>query len=112
MKIFKFGGASVKDADGVKNLLNVVNKKADKNTIIVVSAMGKTTNSLELVVKNYFENNEELQFSINEVLDYHLNILDDLEKAEKDNLIVDIEGEDDIYMFKDCLLYTSDAADE
>ena len=40
MKIFKFGGASVKDADGVKNLLNVVNKKADKNTIIVVSAMG------------------------------------------------------------------------
>ena len=36
MKIFKFGGASVKDADGVKNLLNVVNKKADKNTIIVV----------------------------------------------------------------------------
>ena len=46
MKIFKFGGASVKDAEGVKNLLNVVNKKADKNTIIVVSAKGKTTNAL------------------------------------------------------------------
>ena len=54
MKIFKFGGASVKDADGVKNLLNVVNKKADKNTIIVVSAMGKTTNALEKIVSNYW----------------------------------------------------------
>ena len=78
MKIYKFGGASVKDANGIKNLVNILQLLGKDKTLIVVSAMGKTTNSLELVVKNYFENNEELQFSINEVLDYHLNILDDL----------------------------------
>ena len=64
MTIFKFGGASVKDADGVKNLLNVVNKKADKNTIIVVSAMGKTTNALEKIVSNYFTNKNDLNLLI------------------------------------------------
>jgi len=78
MKIYKFGGASVKDANGIKNLVNILQLLGKDKILIVVSAMGKTTNSLELVVKNYFENNEELQFSINEVLDYHLNILDDL----------------------------------
>jgi aspartate kinase len=78
MKIYKFGGASVKDANGIKNLVNILQLLGKDKTLIVVSAMGKTTNSLELVVKNYFENNEELQFSINEVLDYHLNILNDL----------------------------------
>ena len=78
MKIYKFGGASVKDANGIKNLVNILQLLGKDKILIVVSAMGKTTNSLELVVKNYFENNEELQFSINEVLDYHSNILDDL----------------------------------
>ena len=78
MKIYKVGGASVKDANGIKNLVNILQLLGKDKILIVVSAMGKTTNSLELVVKNYFENNEELQFSINEVLDYHLNILDDL----------------------------------
>ena len=68
MKIFKFGGASVKDADGVKNLLNVVNKKADKNTIIVVSAMGKTTNALEKIVSIYFTNKNDLNLLISDQL--------------------------------------------
>ena len=67
MKIFKFGGASVKDADGVKNLLNVVNKKADKNIIIVVSAMGKTTNALEKIVSNYFTNKNDLNLLISDL---------------------------------------------
>ena len=71
MKIFKFGGASVKDADGVKNLLNVVNKKADKNTIIVVSAMGKTTNALEKIVSSYFTNKNDLNLLISDLYEYH-----------------------------------------
>ena len=67
MRIFKFGGASVKDANGVKNLITILNTLGSQKTLIVVSAMGKTTNSLELVVKNYFDNKEELQHSLNEV---------------------------------------------
>lgn len=78
MKIFKFGGASVKDADGVKNLLNVVNKKADKNTIIVVSAMGKTTNALEKIVSNYFTNKNDLNLLISDLYEYHKRILENL----------------------------------
>ena len=60
MKIFKFGGASVKDADGVRNILSVLKYTGFKDTFIVVSAMGKTTNALENVVHSYFENKEHL----------------------------------------------------
>ena len=78
MQVFKFGGASVKDAKGVKNLASVLNQVGFKNTLVVVSAMGKTTNALELVVKNYFDNKPELQSSIQEVKKYHNEILLDL----------------------------------
>ena len=48
MRVFKFGGASVKDANGVKNLVSVLKKVGYNDTLIVVSAMGKTTNALKL----------------------------------------------------------------
>ena len=54
MKVFKFGGASVKDADGVKNVAKVLNSQGFKDCLLVVSAMGKTTNALEKVVEAYF----------------------------------------------------------
>ena len=75
MQVFKFGGASVKNANGVKTLASVLQKVDHKNTLIVVSAMGKTTNAIELVLKNYFENKTELQSSIQEVVKYHNEIL-------------------------------------
>jgi len=75
MQVFKFGGASVKDANGVKNLASVLKQVGYKNTLVVVSAMGKTTNAMELVIKNYFENKSELQSSIQEVKKYHNEIL-------------------------------------
>ncbi|KAB8155909.1 aspartate kinase [Kordia sp. TARA_039_SRF] len=75
MKIFKFGGASVKDANGVKNLVNVLQQVGYDNTLIVISAMGKTTNAIEVVIKNYFEKNDELQASIQEIAKYHNEIL-------------------------------------
>jgi aspartate kinase len=78
MQVFKFGGASVKDASGVKNVASVLQKIGYKNTLIVVSAMGKTTNALELVIKNYFENKAELQSSLQDVKKYHNEILLDL----------------------------------
>ena len=82
MQVFKFGGASVKDANGVKNLASVLQKVGYKNTLIVVSAMGKTTNAMELVLKNYFNNKAELQSSIQEVIKYHNDILLDLFENE------------------------------
>ena len=78
MRIYKFGGASVKDASGVKNLVKILNELGNDKTLIVVSAMGKMTNSLEFVVKNYFENQKELDYSLNEIFVFHNNILNEL----------------------------------
>jgi aspartate kinase len=83
MQVFKFGGASVKDANGVKNLVNVLNKTGYKNTLVVVSAMGKTTNALEIVINNYFNNKSELQSSLQEVKKFHNAILLDLFENEQ-----------------------------
>ena len=91
MRIYKFGGASVKDANGVKNLITILNTLGSEKTLIVVSAMGKTTNSLELVVKNYFDNKEELHYSINEVFTFHNKILNDLFNDNKHKIFSDVK---------------------
>ena len=80
MRVFKFGGASVKDAAGVMNLVKVLETVGHNNTLIVVSAMGKTTNALEVVINNYFNNKSELQSSLQDVKKYHNEILLDLFK--------------------------------
>ena len=91
MKIFKFGGASVKDSDGVKNLVKILNYLGQQQTLIVISAMGKTTNSLELLVKNYFDNKADLQYSLNEVFNFHNKILDDLFKEDNHQIFSDVK---------------------
>ena len=78
MRIFKFGGASVKDAEGVKNLLNVLSNFRKEELLVVVSAMGKTTNALEKVAKAYWNQSAELRECIDAVRLYHSEIMDDL----------------------------------
>ncbi|MEL0643722.1 aspartate kinase [Olleya sp. Ti.3.14] len=78
MRVFKFGGASVKDAKGVKNLISVLDQVGHDNTLIIVSAMGKTTNALEQVIGNYFDNKPELQQAIQAVVTYHNDIISEL----------------------------------
>jgi aspartate kinase len=78
MLVFKFGGASVKDANGVANLAKVVKKYTGNKLLIVVSAMGKTTNALERLTKAYFEGDDEVQSIFEEIKQYHFTILDAL----------------------------------
>ena len=78
MQIYKFGGASVKDVDGVKNLALLLDKLEAKNTVIVVSAMGKTTNALEKVVHNYFNDKDALSASIQKNEEFHHTIASQL----------------------------------
>lgn len=78
MRVFKFGGASVKDADGVKNVVNVLNQMGHKDTLVVISAMGKTTNAMEKVVEAYFKDKDAVAGMLQEVMDYHDGILAEL----------------------------------
>ena len=92
MKIFKFGGASVKDADGIKNVLDVLQKVGFDDVLLVVSAMGKTTNALEVVIKNYFDKSNEMQSSLQEVKKYHNQILLDLFEDEENDAFFAVNG--------------------
>ncbi len=78
MRIFKFGGASVKDATGVKNVVRVLQQMGHSNTLVVVSAMGKTTNAMEGVVNAYFTDKNKLSETIQYVIDFHTTILNNL----------------------------------
>jgi len=78
MKVFKFGGASVKDASAVKNVMSVLSLFKSEPLVVVVSAMGKTTNALELVVNAYFNKNEKLQENLKQVKEFHQKIIKDL----------------------------------
>lgn len=78
MKVFKFGGASVKDASGVKNIAKILFKYSDSKIVVVISAMGKTTNAFEKVLNDYFNKNKNILDSLNIIKDYHLEIIDNL----------------------------------
>ena len=86
MKIYKFGGASVKDAEGIKNVVRVLRNEGFKNTLIVISAMGKMTNAFEKIVSSCHLKTDDLQQNIQFVRDYHLTIMADLFE-NKSNLI-------------------------
>ena len=78
MKVYKFGGASVKDASGVRNLKDIVAQASD-DLMVVISAMGKTTNALERVVAALAKGDEPT--AENEwlgILDQHVYIMRDL----------------------------------
>jgi aspartate kinase len=76
MLVFKFGGASVKDAAGVENIARIVKKYSGQQLLIVVSAMGKTTNALEKLTKAYVEQAaDDLDAVYADIKEYHHNIL-------------------------------------
>ena len=82
MRIFKFGGASVKDAEGVRNLIRVLRETGTEKTFLVVSAMGKMTNALEAAVDAYFEDKDAVIRALEAVESFHLEILRDLFPSE------------------------------
>jgi aspartate kinase len=78
MKIYKFGGASVKDAEGIKNVVRVLRNEGFKNTLIVISAMGKMTNAFEKIINSYHHKTGDLQQNNAFVREYHLAIMNAL----------------------------------
>tara|TARA_R110002049_G_scaffold69818_10_gene180728 strand:+ start:1045 stop:2301 length:1257 start_codon:yes stop_codon:yes gene_type:complete len=100
MKIFKFGGASVRDADGVKNVASVIKTTGEKQLVVVVSAMGKMTNALEIVVSEYFSEASDAQTAISEVYDYHHKIMLELFPGSSHSVFSEVKT-----IFKDLKLF-------
>lgn len=83
MKVFKFGGASVKDAEAVRNVASILSLYKGDKLGIVISAMGKTTNAMEQIVEALWSRDKELfQERVNERRDFHQNIIKELFNGE------------------------------
>ena len=98
MRVFKFGGASVKDSESVRNVAKILKNLPDEKICVVVSAMGKTTNSLERITKCYYDNDENLTREFEELKRFHKEILGELFPEsdhsiynEINNLFVEVE---------------------
>ena len=96
-KVFKFGGASIRDVENIINVGDILTSYNSDKLVIVFSAMGKVTNMLEGVLEAYVQRNADPFIVLNEVKDFHENILNNLfdEKHvifdEINNLFVEIE---------------------
>lgn len=96
MRVFKFGGASVRDAEAVKNVASVVQEYGQGPLLVVISAMGKTTNKLEELVDAYYHNKENKKVIFQEIKSFHHKITDAIIKDENeyyqvDNLLIELE---------------------
>jgi aspartate kinase len=100
MKVFKFGGASVKNAEAVRNVSLILRLFQGEKIIVVVSAMGKITNALEEVVQHYWSNDSVgFQTKIEEIKRFHFDLIDELfEKKSVDvksllnPIFIDLQG--------------------
>jgi len=97
MKVFKFGGASVKDADSVKNVCSIIQHFKNDDIVVVISAMGKTTNKLETIINAWLNDYENKEALLNALSKEHKNIVKNLFSFRKHIL------EDKIsYLFETC----------
>lgn len=90
MDIFKFGGASVKDAAGVKNLCNIVHDYQNGKLLVVVSAMGKITNKLEELTHAYLNGSEETHAIFDEIKHFHFHIIEELFEGKSNSVYDDV----------------------
>jgi len=101
MRVFKFGGASVKDAEAVKNLATVLKTNNTSELLIVLSAMGKTTNALEQLAEAYFHKSNTKYTLYKQIKDFHTQIIAGLLHAASENAYNDIEN---LFIELECLL--------
>lgn len=113
MKVFKFGGASVKDAEAVRNVGRIIARFSGEKLLVVISAMGKSTNKLEDLVDAFWTNDDANKRSIiSDLKDFHYKIANDLISDQKHHIYSDLE---DLFMELECLVekrYPNAAYDE
>jgi aspartate kinase len=90
IKVFKFGGFAVSDAKSVKNLANIIASHANDQILIIVSAMGKTTDALENLCKAFVEGDDYAHEILNNIKQFHENIMLDLFENNKNPVFNEI----------------------
>lgn len=101
MKVFKFGGASVKDAAGVKNVAQILKQFANETVLVVISAMGKSTNKLEDLVQAYYHNTGQAHLIVEDLRQFHYEILAGLDDNRNIALYNDV---DNLFLELECLI--------
>ncbi|MEZ4803967.1 MAG: aspartate kinase [Bacteroidia bacterium] len=102
MKVFKFGGASVKDAEAVRNVGRIIAHFSSDKLLVVISAMGKSTNKLEELTRAFWEKDKiRKQSAIEELKTFHFGIAKDLISDPKHHIYSDLE---DLFMELECLV--------
>ncbi len=84
MKVFKFGGASIANAEAIMNTCNIILNNKNEDLVVIISAIGKTTNLLEEIVQQFF-NHEDYSKTLYQLLDNHLGIVHTLFEGKEDN---------------------------
>ena len=95
MRIFKFGGASVKDVESVKNVVRVLKHEGTENTLVVISAMAKMTNAFEVLIEAYYNNQNNLREALAFIQDFHSKMIEGLfadENHDVRNKVNDLFG--------------------
>jgi aspartate kinase len=82
MKVFKFGGASVKNATSIINVAKILKSEVKKDILVVISAMGKMTNALEEVIDLYLKEDKAYLNSLDVIVNYHLEVMQELFEAD------------------------------
>jgi len=90
IKVFKFGGASVKDAEAIRNIPNILNDFSDEGLVIILSAMDKTTNHLEALADSFYNDNQGSIGLLNEISTFHQKIATELFTDTKHPLHVEV----------------------
>lgn len=103
MKVFKFGGASVRDASAVKNVAGVLSLFQKEQLLVVVSAMGKTTNALEQLAEAYYKKLKTKHALYNEIKSFHDGVIAGLLQNPNSNAYDDIEN---LFIELECMLET------
>ncbi len=92
MQVYKFGGASVKDADAVRNVTAILKENNFNEKVVVISAMGKTTNALEEVINQYYGNDATWEKTLDSVFEKHLEIINALySNGGHDKAVADVK---------------------
>ena len=92
MKIYKFGGASVRDAEGVRNFFKILEEIGFDNTLIVISAMGKMTNAFEKITSSYFHKTNDLNNQLKFAISFHRNIIENLSFKSNTHILNDVDA--------------------